>query len=492
MTETVLFALTNDYTHYCLSHSFQKLYDCKMFAISEVTSRPKNFFQNQKLVNFEKIWFLHDNIKKRSSLPDMEYLQNFEEKYQINLWKLIQNERIFLYFQNYYKFSSNEMLNILEQECRFFEKILDEIKPKFFFTRMPSLHHQELLYQMCKNTNVKTIAMNYTLLGTKCMLSKEQKTLDNISELENIKFEHRSFDELQKYLNSFDLIKQINDTIIKPGHSNLEKLSSLKEYLLNFDSKNTETHYTYYGRTKTKVLYNYLIDFILTKHRKSFIDKTLNRSTNFDYSFVYYPLHAEMERSTLIGAPYYINQIEIIKNIAKSLPINFKLVVKEHPIQVQRSWRSKSDYNEIINMPNVILYHPNFPKDTLYKNCSIVFTIAGTAGFEAACYGKPSISLVDLNYSLLPSVFTLNNFAELNDLIKKLLKLEVHESDVNRFLAIFEKNISHFDWSGFTKKLSAEFFSKSIQDTKINEDKMKLFLERNQNELRAYGGYLGT
>jgi hypothetical protein len=457
-----------------------------MFAISEVTSRPKIFFQNQKLVNFEKIWFLHDNIKKTSSIPDMEYLQNFEEKYQINLWKLIQNERIFLYFQNYYKFSSNEMLNILEQECRFFEKILDEIKPKFFFTRMPSLHHQELLYQMCKNTNVKTIAMNYTLLGTKCMLSKEHGTLDDISELENIKFEHRSFDELQKYLNSFDLIKQLDQTIIKPGHSNLEKLSSLKEYLLNFDSENTETHYTYYGRTKTKVLYNYLIDFILTKQRKSFIDKTLNRSTNFDYPFIYFPLHAEMERATLIGAPYYVNQIEIIKNIAKSLPINFKLVVKEHPVQVKRSWRTKSDYNEIMNIPNVILYHPDFPKDTLYKNCSIVFTIAGTAGFEAACYGKPSISLVDLNYSLLPSVFTLNNFADLNDLIKKLLKLEVHESDVNRFLAIFEKNISHFDWSGFTKKLSDEFFSKSIQDTEINEDKMKSFLEKNQNELTSF------
>ena len=80
----------------------------------------------------------------------------------------------------------------------------------------------------------------------------------------------------------------------------------------------------------------------------------------------------------------------------------------------------------------------------------------------------------------------MNNFADLNDLIKKLLKLEVHESDVNRFLAIFEKNISHFDWSGFTKKLSDEFFSKSIQDTEINEDKMKSFLEKNQNELTSF------
>ena len=57
MVEKILFFLTNDYTHYCLAHTFQKKYDSKIYAISEVTSRPKKFFQNQKLVNFENIWF---------------------------------------------------------------------------------------------------------------------------------------------------------------------------------------------------------------------------------------------------------------------------------------------------------------------------------------------------------------------------------------------------------------------------------------------------
>lgn len=486
MVKSILFALTNDYTHYCLSYAFQKQYDCKMYAISEVTSRPKKFFQKQKLVNFEKIWFLHDNIEKKSSPPDMKYLQEFENKYKINLWKLVQNERIFLYFKDFYRFSPNEILNILEQECRFYEKVLDEIKPNVLFTRTSSLHHQELLYQMCKNIGIKIIAMNYTLLGTKCMLSEEHEKLDNVSNLENINFENRSFVELQNHLNSFDLIKQLDQTLIKPGNSTLEKISSMKEYLLKFDSDNIDTHYTYYGRTKTKVLSHYLKDFFKVRSRQSFMDKTLKQSTDFNYHFVYYPLHTEIERSTLIGAPYYVNQIEVIKNIAKSLPINFKLVVKEHPVQINRSWRSKSDYEEIMSIPNVILYHPNFPKDVLYKNCSIVFTIAGTAGFEAACYGKPSITLVDLNYSILPSVFTLTNFTDLHELINKLLLLKVSTDDVNKFLAIFEKNVSNFDWSRFSKKLSDEFFSGSIQDSEINEQQMKSFLEKNLNELISF------
>ena len=53
-----------------------------------------------------------------------------------------------------------------------------------------------------------------------------------------------------------------------------------------------------------------------------------------------------MERSLLITAPYFVNQIEVIRNIAKSLPINFKLFVKEHPLQYARGWRSSNKYNE--------------------------------------------------------------------------------------------------------------------------------------------------
>ena len=115
MSDKILFLLTNDYTHYCLAYSLQKIYDCKMYAISEVTSRPKIFFQSQNLVNFENMWFFHDQIKKKSTKPDLDYLEKFEKKYKINLWKLVQNERIFLYFKNFYKFTSYEVLNILEQ-----------------------------------------------------------------------------------------------------------------------------------------------------------------------------------------------------------------------------------------------------------------------------------------------------------------------------------------------------------------------------------------
>ena len=62
--------------------------------------------------------------------------------------------------------------------------------------------------------------------------------------------------------------------------------------------------------------------------------------------FIFFPLHLEQEMSLLIQAPFYTNQLEIIKNLVKSLPIGYELYVKEHPLMYVRSWRKISIYKE--------------------------------------------------------------------------------------------------------------------------------------------------
>jgi hypothetical protein len=71
-------------------------------------------------------WFFHDHIKKTQQLPDLDYLKNFEKKYQINLWKLALNERFFYMHNRFYQFTKQEILSILEQESKLFETVLDE------------------------------------------------------------------------------------------------------------------------------------------------------------------------------------------------------------------------------------------------------------------------------------------------------------------------------------------------------------------------------
>ena len=103
-----------------LSKYLQPDTDAEFFAIYDVTDKPKKFFQDQKIVNFKKIWFYHDFINKKTSQPDLNYLKKFEKDTNISLWKLASTERIFLY-NEFYKFSTEEITSILEQECKFFE-----------------------------------------------------------------------------------------------------------------------------------------------------------------------------------------------------------------------------------------------------------------------------------------------------------------------------------------------------------------------------------
>ena len=128
-----------------LAAKLQKKYDCELYAMIDITNRTKEFFKFQDIVNFKETWFLHDNIKKSNEL-DLNYLENFEKKYGINLWQLGFNERIFYLYNDLYKFSQHEILSILEQECKLYESVLDKINPDILVTGETALHQQHLFY----------------------------------------------------------------------------------------------------------------------------------------------------------------------------------------------------------------------------------------------------------------------------------------------------------------------------------------------------------
>ena len=63
MTKKVLFYINANFTHFAIAYFLQKKYDCDLYAIVDITNKPKKFFETQKLVNFKKIWYYHDNIQ---------------------------------------------------------------------------------------------------------------------------------------------------------------------------------------------------------------------------------------------------------------------------------------------------------------------------------------------------------------------------------------------------------------------------------------------
>jgi len=478
MSSKILFWTGGALTTFCLAYSLQKKFDSDFYTIIDTYDKPKSFFQNQQLVKFQKTWFYHDHVQNTTE-PDLQYLSNFEKKYDINLWELAINERIFYRFNPVYTFSRIEILSILEKECKLFEEILTSSDTDFLIMFEPTLHQHELLYRMCKKRGIKILLLNQPNIS-RCIISETPRKIDVEINLEKLESSHKNFDELKLFRKSFSSFDSIKSYKSQFKVSNLELIKSAFNFL---SSKNVHvnTHYTHRGRTKFKVLKDEIRKKLKRKIRYSFINNNLQTTIDFNEKFVYFPLGVDEERNLLLAAPYYTNQLEVIRHIAKSLPVGYKLYVKENPAQVIRYWRSISEYKDIMEIPNVRLIHPNFPAEKIYDNCSLVITIGGTSGFDAAFYQKPSIIFSDLGYSILPSVSQLNNIEHLPNLIRESLQKKVSSDDLDKYLKILHENSFDFNPMDFENKYNAFFYYDGhYLDVDISESKMKDFLEKNK------------
>lgn len=477
MKDKIIIWIHISLVYFGLAKSLKDKYDCELFAVVDTTDRPKKFLQQQQLVHFEKIWYYHDHISKIKKKPNLAYLKSIEKKHKINLWLLAYNERIFYEFNDYYKFTSDEVLSILEQECRLFEGILDEINPDFLIIEQPTLHHNHLFYEICKARGVKILLLKSTRIGFKSIISNEY---ENIGYIPNHPYRggNRTFEDLQKYLHEFNVYDQSLKFVPRFASSKLNLIKAALQFLLVSNNSNSRTHYTYYGRTKSKVLIKMIIYSLKEKYRKFFIDRNFIREVDEKTPFIFFPLPIDQEHSLLILSPFYTNSLEVIKHIIKSLPVGYKLFVKENPFMNLRGWRKISYYKQIMDLPNVVLLHPSIRPEEIMKKCSLVISISGTASLEAAFYKKPSIVFVDTAFSMLLSVHRLKALEELPEAIRSSLQKEVRAVDLNNYVNFIDESFFTFDYASLAQDQQDYFhYGGYLVDVDIPIHKMKSFLE---------------
>ena len=484
MSNRVLFWLDAEPTAFCIAYYLKKIHDTDFFTLVDVTNRQKSFFQSQKLVEFKKTWFYHDVMNQEiKSEPD--YLKSFEEKYDIDLWQLAKNDRIFIdYYNTFYKFSDHEISEIMEKECRLFEEILDEVKPDFFITTQTAFRPHHLFYLLCKKKGIKVLMLNSANWGKHCYISGNYHKLDNFNELfANRKALPTTFNDIQNRLESKILSKKVSKFYQSHKNSKIKLMQAAFQLLILSDNSNEKTHYTYYGRKKLKVLLSEINNSIKRWYRKKYIDQNFLQEIIDDKPFIFLPLQQEPERSLLLSAPDYKNQIETVEYVSKCLPENFLLFVKEHPTQGSgRDWREISQYKALQNNPKVRLIHPSVPADEIIKKSKLVISVSGTIALESAFLNTPSITIADNDYTLIPSISRLNSKNELQGLIENSLEKKVEPSSLGKYLDILEENSFIFDYLEFQVSYFNHFyFGGNLVDVEISESHMKEFLIKKQN-----------
>ena len=181
-----------------------------------------------------------------------------------------------------------------------------------------------------------------------------------------------------------------------------------------------------------------VIDKLKKRLRVLFGYKDLYDSPAAGEKYVYFALHSEPEAYPMLLAPFYTDQLWAIKQVARSLPLSYKLYVKDHPGMT--GFRPRSYYKEIKKIPNVRLIDSAVSGLSLIKGAELLVTISGTSGWEAVLLKKPAIIFGDIFYSQLSSVKKCVAIEDLPYLIKDQLdNFSYNEPELANFIAAVYK-----------------------------------------------------
>ena len=118
---------------------------------------------------------------------------------------------------------------------------------------------------------------------------------------------------------------------------------------------------------------------------------------------VFYAIHYQPEQSTLAQGIWFVNQVALVENISKSLPLGYTLVVKEHPWG--RGNRPRWQYEHLASFYNIVFC--DAPAKEIIQRVDAVIAVSGTVAMEALIFDTPTVMLG-------------RNFFEFSDLIYRV------------------------------------------------------------------------
>ena len=181
----------------------------------------------------------------------------------------------------------------------------------------------------------------------------------------------------------------------------------------------------------------------------------------------------------MIGAPFYINQIEVVQKIAQSLPVGYKLYVKDHTVMRVRGWRSISEMKKIMGFYNVKLLHPLVNSNEIIKKCDLVISIKGSSVIEAAFHNKPSIAFENVGSYQLSSIHRLQSVTELPQAIRNSLKKKVNQNEFRKYIDVVNEHSFKFLYTQIAIDFEDQFkIGGYYANVEMDPQKVTKFLEK--------------
>lgn len=434
------------------------------------------FLKNQNDVKYGYLGLVPDAYAGyKSETVDKDYLTELEREYGMpTLWPYIYADRNLVIY-NIKNYTHEDYLKLTQAYFRYITDMLQKTRPEWVIIDVVASMPAYVLFAVARKLGIKTFLYN------------SARTMDLVTVAanpeENLEHTFSRYDELGTS-NSFgtrrqdavDFLKSFREQGAKPEYvttsnkavtqyfspaAQILKIPRIAEYFFNYHFGHYRNDPAFEGKPLSKVM----IEKIKQRYRKVYLDHAdIFQKPDYTEDYVFFPLHYEPETATMIMSPMYIDQIPVIENISKSLPIAYKLYVKDHPVMAALGKREFSYYKKLMNIPNIKLIDPRVDSHALIKNCRLLITITGTAGWEAVLLKKPVITFGNVFYNKLGMVRKCKGYPELPYLVKDTLDAYKHDEDeLIRFLsALFETSFSakFYEMNGQAYQVSVDFILK--------------------------------
>lgn len=407
-----------------------------LISVDDIFENPDKFLKNENIslkeiykeLNISTIWpLLYSNRL---------FTKNYKEKYYYSFKQNVSDEFLLSYVKAYYK-SIRDLFN--------------NFKPDLVFTAASVYEGHAILNLFANKHNIPFVTITGSIkvkgyyIFSNDYQHRKADFFNRLKELNNNQAESTNRKQAEEY------IKESRKQIKQPESFNDLVSEELKNKSIIKKIRHELSPYKqiYLWYTKKKPSYNYIksvgpsTDYkppyiILRDH---YLPKLFKRfAKNYNYypyekinKFIYFPLQFQPEATLDLRAPYFCNQIEVVRQVAMSLPDDYTLVVKEHPGMVGK--RRPSYIKKIDMIPNVKLIDYRMSSEEVLKKMDMIVSPNSTSIAEAAYYNKPAIQLGELGTTLaLPNVFKHTDMTTLSEKIREILKVDLNNREYEKKL----------------------------------------------------------
>lgn len=386
--------------------------------------------------------FVPDAVRRLELPSEPEaFLASFEERYgelMLPLMRLLMAERFFA------RRSREWQVEQLARYARLFEKLFAEQRPDLLVGESPDMMPVWLAYELAPRFGCEAVGLIPSAIppGRLLALRRHSEIAGARECYEDLRV--TGLDETQ-----VAAARALQAIVTGPG-TTLDYLAARPEGLAGHArrARNLLEHLRVsVWQMRERAAGNWFVQpdpfvwqlrLVSRKLRGAWADRRWLTDPSPDQPFAFYPVHYEPEATTSVHGSYFENQLEVIRNIARSLPVAWKLVVKEH--FYMRGSRRMRFYRAIRRIPNVRLVPFSVPTNRLIMNAEVLVTIASTAGLEASLIGKPVVMLGDYPWDYAPTIAKLGRYADLPEQLRNApgRELGLHDPDVLAFAASWD------------------------------------------------------